>query len=219
VRVAAFCRYIDLIFYDFYIYEFSYKLELFTNSFSLIIFLVFFKKIFASEVSGIMFKVIVIVSGIFIAVEIISPLWLSSDLVYINHIVFLASGIWILYMSILALVRKRSDSIIMFLGVLFLFFALILEIIITFLPRIHVPIIHIGLIGFLFSQSITLSRRFTSLYKTAQHLSCHLQKEVAEQTKIIRQKNEELVRLNREKTDYFVNLAHETKTPPTLILN
>ncbi len=71
---------------------------------------------------------------------------------------------------------------------------------------------HIGLVFFIFCLSAVISLRFAKAYKTADHLSKNLQKEVKVQTMIIEKKNE-------EKTNYFINMAHETKTPLILIYN
>jgi two-component system sensor histidine kinase ChiS len=99
-----------------------------------------------------------------------------------------------------------------FLSMIVLFFTISFDIIATYLADMDTNYIYVGMMTILFSQSFILSKRFAEAYKTADHLSKNLQKEVAEQTKIIKEKNEERI-------TYFINFAHETKTPLTLILN
>lgn len=47
----------------------------------------------------------------------------------------------------------------------------------------------------------------------------YLKRVFQDQRKLISQKNDELIYLNKQRTTFFMNLAHETKTPLTLILN
>ncbi|MBN2535026.1 MAG: response regulator [Spirochaetales bacterium] len=84
--------------------------------------------------------------------------------------------------------------------------------------------IHYGLFIFIFSQAIGLAKKFSNSFKTAEYLSENLQIEVDNKTReltLITRKaidaKTEIEKMSRQKTDFFVNLTHETKTPLTLI--
>lgn len=72
-------------------------------------------------------------------------------------------------------------------------------------------------IFFVIAQSYILVRRFTHAYHTAEHLSEHLQREVAHQTSELEGQNQKLAEITRQRTLFFQNISHELRTPLTLI--
>jgi len=211
-RILLIYKYIQQVLSSYYLYDILMKIETFTIMFGLIVFLLFFKNFFMHEFSNLLFKVILMICIVLSLLNIIFPTWFIWDIIIIYYITLVLSGIWLIYMTIMAIKNNRMGGIAFFLSMIVLFFTISFDMIATCLPDMDTNYIHIGMMTILFSQSFILSKRFAEAYKMADHLSKNLRKEVAEQTKIIREKNE-------EKTTYFINFAHETKTPLTLILN
>lgn len=70
----------------------------------------------------------------------------------------------------------------------------------------------IGSLAFTIFTAIGLAEKFNSEYKELEQLKNHLEEKVSERTK-------ELELANRQKTNAFINVAHEIKTPLTIINN
>ncbi|MBN2735679.1 MAG: response regulator [Spirochaetales bacterium] len=115
--------------------------------------------------------------------------------------------------------EKRDWARFVSIGFLIIFLAALNDLIAAFLVEYNFGIIQYALIVFLFLQSYMLGRRFRKAYDTAYHLSNHLQQEVLLQTRQIEAQKDELIKINQERTNFFINFSHETKTPVTLIYN
>lgn len=82
-----------------------------------------------------------------------------------------------------------------------------------------VHLTHVGLFLFILANSIVISDRFTKAFIKAEYLTDNLEKEVKKTTRIIEEQKNELQEIYNNKTSYFVNIAHEIRTPLTLIKN
>ncbi|HIA03815.1 MAG TPA: hybrid sensor histidine kinase/response regulator [Myxococcales bacterium] len=65
----------------------------------------------------------------------------------------------------------------------------------------------------------TKTRELLEEQKRLNELTITLDKQVHERTNDLRESNQELHRLNQQKTHFFQNISHELRTPLTLILN
>jgi signal transduction histidine kinase/DNA-binding NarL/FixJ family response regulator len=201
------------------LYHIRIKMEFLAISLGWTVFITFLSRIFPAEFKNALLKIFQAAGIVLSLFIIVAPIALSTAiLVYIEILLLIIVG-WVVSSVIIAVLRKRSEAGIVLCGLLFLFVSIVNDILFSYMIIKTSYLFQIGLVVFIFCMSGVLSTRFAKAYRTANHLSLNLQEEVKEQTKIITKKNKELVRLNREKTDYFVNLAHETKTPLTLILN
>lgn len=70
---------------------------------------------------------------------------------------------------------------------------------------------------FFFIVAIALSNKFNNEYKELKELKKKLESKVQQRTEELQSANKELEKVNAEKTNIFINLAHEIKTPLTLI--
>jgi signal transduction histidine kinase/DNA-binding NarL/FixJ family response regulator len=74
-------------------------------------------------------------------------------------------------------------------------------------------------IGVAFTFAFALAVRFNREFSDLMVLKDELEKRVAEKTSELFQANRKIEAASKIKTDYFINVAHETKTPLTLIGN
>ncbi|HEQ72146.1 MAG TPA: response regulator [Spirochaetia bacterium] len=202
-----------------FIYHIRIKIEYIGISMGWVVFIAFLSTIFPHEFKNKLLRVFQL-AGIGLSLLVLAmPTRIATMLLlYIQIVLLLVVG-WTLYSIIRAFLRKRSEAGIVLCGIAFLLLTILNDLLYSHLIIRTAYIFQIGLVVFIFCISAILSTRFAKAYQTSRHLSLNLQEEVSAQTKIITKKNQELTRLNREKTDYFINLAHETKTPLTLILN
>lgn len=84
---------------------------------------------------------------------------------------------------------------------------------------ISMHLTHLGLFFFILCNSIVISNRFAQAYSKAEYLTYNLEKEVKKNISIIENQKNELEEIYNNKTSYFVNIAHEIRTPLTLIKN
>lgn len=76
-----------------------------------------------------------------------------------------------------------------------------------------------GLEFVLFAQVLTVAKIYEGAFQKSLYLTDNLKKEVKAQTAILREQNETIKKQEEQKTNMFINIAHETKTPLTIILN
>lgn len=74
-------------------------------------------------------------------------------------------------------------------------------------------------IAIAFTFAYALARRFNNEFNDLVELKENLEQKVAESTRELRLAKEKIEEASAQKTNYFINVAHETKTPLTLIGN
>ncbi|MGK7396619.1 MAG: ATP-binding protein [Candidatus Cyclobacteriaceae bacterium M3_2C_046] len=67
--------------------------------------------------------------------------------------------------------------------------------------------------------AFALAKKSNQEYTDLQELKERLQEMVDQKTRQLKQAKDKIERINQQRTDYFISLAHETKTPLTLITN
>lgn len=76
-----------------------------------------------------------------------------------------------------------------------------------------------GMVALLVSQSFVLSKLFAKTHRDMEYLSKNLEREVDNKTKDLELAHNTLKYEAESRTNIFINLAHETKTPLTIIKN
>ena len=205
-------RIFESIFYFINLYGYIKKIEYLTMTLAPLLFLIIvrnlFDKCFNRNIYDIL-KLIQIVISLFILV---TPLYIYSKLLLLYQILIVIYCLYIIGITIWLVINKTNDSILFLLGFIILFVAALNDIFINIFVLYNVSLLQIGVIIFIIIPTILLNIRLARAYKTAEYLSSNLKREVENQTK-------EINHLMQQKTALFINLAHETKTPLTLIRN
>lgn len=104
-------------------------------------------------------------------------------------------------------------------GLVYFFIALCIEV---YKSRMHMITGHymtIGLILFIIAVSYFFASRFAYAFIQSERLSKQLQEYSNELEHQVKIRTKQLIEVNHQKTQFFINLAHETRTPLTLIDN
>lgn len=168
---------------------------------------------------------IVLQSGGCLLVAFTKAALFSSILPFFQLVTF-ANSLYVLYVLIDSFFKKREGAILIFSGCIVFFLTIINDFLFAN------DIIHTGyyssggLFIFILSQAYYISLRQARAFTTAEHLSENLQNEVVKQTGrlIVEAQNaldskKEVEKMIKQKTNFFLNITHETKTPVTLIMN
>ena len=167
------------------------------------------KIVIISLVAGILFSIIII----------ITPLRIYSHLLILFQIKMFIDFTYVLYVYIKAILKKEIEAIISLVSCIIIILTIAYEILYHyqfFLIGIFTPM---GLIIYIFGQSFILSLRFAKTYSRLEYISNELKMHSEKLEKKVLERTQELEETNTQKTNFFINFAHEIKTPLTLISN
>lgn len=166
------------------------------------------------------------ISALFLLITLFTPIYISSQLLLVYQIFTILLCLYVFGVMIYATVRKREGALLTLICFGFISLTIISDILYY---NDIIPIgdlSSIGLFVFFLSQAYFLSIRYSKAFRTAEHLSTNLQEEVYKKTASLEWQTQEALKakkevenMSRQKTNFFMNLTHETKTPVTLIKN
>jgi two-component system sensor histidine kinase ChiS len=226
IRTLVINNYLSLLAPGADIFELCVKLELLTLPFGWFFLQNFFMKLFPVEFSKRLYSAFFVANVIFSLLALLLPSWISLYTLFGEQLVLVLASVWVVISIITAIGNRREGAWPIFTGFIIIFLTIINDILFSLFPTSTTSLIQFGMVVFIFCQSASLSYRFAQTFKTVEKLSLHLQEEVDKQTGQITEQNRELKKLNqeldeahRQKTNFFISIAHETKTPLTLINN
>ena len=135
-----------------------------------------------------------------------------SSFVICYFIVFVLFSCFSVYILLKAIFRKPLEILIFCSGLSIFIFIAFNDLLYNYQLIDSTEFSVFGSFSFIVSLGLVFSIRFTKRFNTAEYLSINLQKEVENKT-------QELKRESEKQKNFFINLAHETKTPLTLISN
>jgi len=201
-----------LNYFSFLNYELQKKVEFFTLSFGVISFIMFLFTQYPSEVSKYILAFFIISSFLYSLLIIFTPLRVYCNfLMYFQFVIILAC-IYTIFVLVVAAFKKREGAVLFVLGFFILFISIVIEIL---QDRLKIKVgyyIPFGMLIFIITQAFILAKKFSMAFTKVENYSLELEEKVKERTL-------QLEKVNEEKTDLFINIAHETKTPLTLINN
>lgn len=167
------------------------------------------KVVIISQIIGIVFFLIIISTHV----------RFYSYLLKLIQIKFIIDSLYVLYVFIDAILKKEIEAVIFFVSFFILLLTGIYEILYhyqLFLTGIFVPM---GFVIYIFGNSLILSLKFAKTNSRLEYVSNKLRKYSQELEIKVKERTQELEEANRQKTNFFINFAHEIKTPLTLISN
>ncbi|MGG1663978.1 sensor histidine kinase [Brevibacillus sp. NRS-1366] len=153
-----------------------------------------------------------------------SPPWIFTEMLVVKEIYLLVSFIYVLYVYVQAVIRKRHGALLNGFGLMVLFIAVINEILFYANLSTFEHGVAFGLLVFLFTQMINLSMAFARSFDHVERLSDELRKsnesleqKVQRRTQALEGKNKELQMMEESRRRLLSNIAHELGTPLTSI--
>jgi len=181
-----------------------------------ILFSIFFNMFIYSLYSAIYPKVIRNIFNITAIISIFSIIVFSSviisRLVILYYSIFFIFSSYSIYILVKMIAKKTIEAVFFFIGFTVLFITALNDILYNYQVIQTNDLSIIGLFVFVFFLGLLFSSRFTKAFNTAEYLTDNLKKEVDIKTKDL-----QIAKENQK--DFFIKIAHETKTPLTLIKN
>ena len=200
-------------------WELQNKINLLTLYVSFILFIRFIQKQYPDEISKKLMHISQILLSIITFVVLFTISVIYDHTIHIFEILLIIINSYIIYSVIKALLNKRQGALLTLIGYILMFITMLLDILNTNTLVINSNyfistnyFIPLGLFVFILFQSFILSQKYSKAFLRVENYSYELGKKVKERTK-------QLEIANKDKTNFFVNIAHETKTPLTLINN
>ncbi|MBN2534255.1 MAG: response regulator [Spirochaetales bacterium] len=193
-------------------YEVQKKIEYLSMYMGLPIFMVFFYLQYPEEIYKPVLYVVSFVCTIFVIITMVTGKYIYVHTLYYYQAILVLSGCYVILILIKCIMKKKEGAVLFVIGFSFLFLGVIFEILFINLVlklKFYVPL---GLFIFILAQSFILSKRYARAFSAVEAASNELELKVIERTK-------QLEYANKQKTNFFINLAHETKTPLTIISN
>jgi signal transduction histidine kinase len=202
----------QILFNDISLFSIMLKLEYLSITLGWTVFIMYLEKLYKKVIIKILSRIFKITGLAFSAVIIVTPTWLFTSLLLCIQIILILAGLFLIFTIILA-IKKRLEGAVIVLAGFIAFFAFILNDILLsqnlFQTSFSVPV---GLLVFIFFQSITLSIRYAKAFRTEEYLSKNLKKEIDNKTAQLTEQKKELENTNRKliKTERIKELLTES---------
>jgi PAS domain S-box-containing protein len=152
------------------------RMQFLSHYASLPFILLFIHSLYPAEFSMKILRVLITVCGLFVALVIVTPATVYSTSLRIFHVITVIGCIQIFYVLIRAFNKGRHGAGVFLAGFIFLFTAIIIDIIASFgVIFFSIDMVPFGLFIFIFSQAYLLSHRFTLSLNSEENLSNELQ--------------------------------------------
>jgi len=207
-------------------WETTRKLFALTFFTSVPIFLMFIHELFPKEFSKLIIKIAQVICIFLCFITFFTSANIYTKAVVIYDGITVIYSLYSIYVMILAIINKREGSLISIIGFVIFFLTIINDILYTesiIQTGFYVPF---GLFVFIFFQAFLLSMRFSKAFNKIENLSYKLEKTNKQLKDIninleqkVLNRTKQLEEAHEQKTNIFINIAHETKTPLTLISN
>lgn len=201
------------------IYKLSNKIDYLCVSLAAISLIILFKELIPEFFSVILNKILLTIWTIYTLFVLITPMLIFQRLHTAIELLMILTIISVIVRIIASIIKGQKKYLFTLIGSIILFITVINDILIFNNLIISMHLTHLGLFFFILANSIVISDSFAKAFIKAEYLSNNLEIEVKKKTSIIEDQKNELQEIYNDKTSYFVNIAHEIRTPLTLIKN
>lgn len=172
-------------------------------------FVAYIGEVFKGDVSKKIIRFFFILVSLISVLIIVLPIQLAITVKGYAQFYVLATLIYILYIVIKALIKKRPGSLTVALGLLVFIVTVVHDILLSAHVLKDTDIAPFGVFFFFFSQSFLLSGNFAKAFTRVEEVSEALQQKTSE----LLHSNEKLKELDQLKDDFLANTSHELRTP------
>ncbi len=200
-------------------YQFQKKLEFLGGYLGLFTFSLFFHSEFYKEVNKIIITCLKTINLLFSAFVIFLPISIYARSLFSFQIFVVVSALYYLGILSVGIYNNNKKAKIFGFGLLLLFSAFLMEFMHVSFRINGFYFMPVGVCLFIFAQAFMLSISFSDSFKEKEKLAKKLKNSNNILESKVKARTLELEKANNAKTDFFVNIAHETRTPLTLISN
>lgn len=201
------------------IFQLSNKIDYLCVALSAICLIILFKELLPNYFNKKVTTVCIIAWATYALYVLVTPMTTYQQLQLIIEIFIISSIMFVIKSIIQSIYYGDKRFIFTLIGSSMLLAAVINDVLIFNNYIISLHLTHLGLFFFILSNSVLISGNFAKAFRKAEYLTINLEKEVKKSTQIIEDQKNELQEIYNNKTSYFVNIAHEIRTPLTLIKN
>ncbi|MBP7736844.1 MAG: response regulator [Spirochaetes bacterium] len=173
------------------------------------LFMMYFERLFPGEFSKPLLRISQWLGAAFILFVIVTPASVYSYSTQPYQVITIAFGLYLHYITIRAIMKKREGAILVMVSGEIFFITAINDFFVANEFYYAINLVPLGLLVFITSQSIILSRRFSSAFSTVETQSEQLKINEEE----LWEKNVALENSDRIKDMFLANTSHELRTP------
>ncbi len=206
IHTAAREDYIERTFPLLDVYSIRFTLEYVALPFSWLFATVYVSRLFPRDVPSAVVRAIIAAAIVTIVITLASPAWLFSRIIILFVIQLGAVALILIPCVFLATLRRREDSPLLFASLLVLLVTVVNDVLNNFSVIETGFVSQFGLCFLMVIQSVVISLRASRSLRTVEHLSAHLQEEVASTTEALKRQTDEAISSRKETESMFHRL-------------
>ncbi len=219
LRMLTFSYSFCSLFHPFDIFDIRMRFQYLSLAPGAVFFLMFLSTLFPVEFRTRFYGILKTAAILLALFTLVTPVSVFTRFLNLYQAVLIVTGIGVIISLVVAAGRKEKGAAIVLTGFVAMFLTLINDFIGAILGSYDLGLEQYALVFFVIIQSVMLATRSAQAFRTSEHLSMNLQGEIKRQTERIEIQNKDLMQLHEERTNFFINFLHETKTPLTNIRN
>jgi serine phosphatase RsbU (regulator of sigma subunit) len=197
--------------------EVGNKIAYLTFYLSVPVFAIFVRSLYPQDFSIYVTNIILSISAVFVVITLFTKGFFYSRFLVYYQLATILIILYGTYLIVVILIKRREDSRVFAFGTLVIFFSTVNDILVTNLLFGTQSLIPAGLLLFIFSQTLIISRKFSRVYRQVENLSAQLKANhqelelaVGQRTVALKEANEELSQ-NLEELNTNLEIINEQK--------